>query len=192
MVEAIRAFIAIELSKEIKTKLGILQESLKKSNALVKWVNPDCIHLTLKFLGNISPSLILPIKEVLDDIAKETASFQIAISKIGTFPKIDYPRVIWVGIEEGENKILEINCKLEERLEKIGLPRESRPYRPHLTLGRVKSSKNKGKLKKSIEELNKDLTTTVKMTVFNIKLFKSTLTPKGAIYTCLILATFAP
>ena len=244
MVDTIRAFIAIELSKEIKVKLGVFQETiactsastkgslpsevlyfpkrqerLKKSGADVnpvrnintsddknkisngvKWVKPDGIHLTLKFLGNIPTSKISLIKEVLDSIAKETVSFQIALSKIGAFPKIDYPRVIWVGLEEGKDKTIELNRKLEERLEKIGFPKESRSFQPHLTLGRVKSSKNKGGLKKSIELLNRDLPPLLsceskkggaKMTVSEIKLFKSTLTPKGAIYTCLCQATFA-
>ncbi len=185
MVDTIRAFIAIELSKEIKAKLSVFQERLEKSGADVKWVKPDGVHLTLKFLGNIPTSKVSLIKEVLDSIAKEIVSFQIALSKIGAFPKIDYPRVIWVGLEEGKDKTIELNRKLEERLEKIGFPKESRSFQPHLTLGRVKSSKNKGELKKSVETLNRDLTTEARMTVSEIKLFKSTLIPKGAIYTCL-------
>lgn len=197
MDETIRTFIAIELSKEIRQGLGALQEKLKKSNADVRWVKPDSSHLTLKFLGNISTSLVEPIKEVLDGIARETAPFQIALSKIGAFPiprraqEIDYPRVIWVGLEEEKNEVSEIREKLEERLEKIGLEKETRPFHPHLTLGRVKSSKNKAELKKSVEELNKGLAypaghkPTAKMIASEIKLLRSTLTPKGAIYTCL-------
>lgn len=189
MVDLIRTFIAIELSPEIKVKLDILQERLKQSGATVKWVNPDSMHLTLKFLGNISTSLILSLKDVLESIGRETTSFQIAFSKIGTFGKTDHPRVIWVGVEEGEKEILEIKRKLEERLEKIDIPLESRPYHAHLTLGRVKFSKNEN-LKKAVDLLNADLSTTAKMTVSNVQLLKSTLTPKGAIYTCLSLATF--
>lgn len=190
MVDLIRTFIAIELSKEIKAKLGILQERLKQSGATVKWVEPDSMHLTLKFLGNISTSLVPSLKDALEGIGRETTSFQITFSKIGTFGKTDHPRVIWVGVEEGEKEILEIKRKLEEKLEKINIPLESRPYHAHLTLGRVKSSKSEG-LKKAVDSLNTDLSATAKMTVSNIQLLKSALTPKKAIYTCLSLATFS-
>ncbi len=192
MDDTIRAFIAIELSKEIKEELAAFQEELKKSGADVRWVKPDGLHLTLKFLGTIFSSKTGEIKEVLQGIAKETTSFQIALSKIGAFPKIDYPRVIWIGAEEEENRISEIKDKLEKRLERIGFHKESRLYQPHLTLGRVKSSKNKTELSKNVETLNRELiTTTAKMTVSDIRLFKSTLTPKGAIYDCLCQAAFA-
>lgn len=189
MVDLIRAFIAIELSKEVKAQLVILQERLKQSGATVKWVKPDSMHLTLKFLGNISPSLVSPLKDMLEAIGRETTSFQIALSKVGTFGKADHPRVIWVGVEEGEEKILEIKRKLEERSEKLDIPLESRSYHAHLTLGRVKSSKNE-ELKKAVDSLNTDLSATAKMTVSNVQLFKSALTPQGALYTCLSLATF--
>lgn len=191
MVDLIRAFIAIELSLEIKAQLGILQERLKQFDAAVKWVKPDSMHLTLKFLGNISTSLISPLKDALETIGRETTSFQITLSKIGTFGKTDHPRVIWVGVKKGEKEILEIKRKLEERLEKIGIPLERRPYHVHLTLGRMKSSKNK-ELKKAVASLNADSSTTAKMTAFNVQLFKSAFTPKGAIHTCLGLATFTP
>ena len=190
MDDTIRTFIAIELSEEIREELGTLQEKLKKCNADVIWVKPDSLHLTLKFLGKISISLVESIKEVLDGVARETASFQIVLSKIGAFPKIDSPRVIWVGLEQGENEVSQISEKLEERLEKISFEKETRPLHPHLTLGRVKSSKNRGELKKSIEEINKGLVPAAKMTVPEIKLFRSTLTPKGAIYTCLSQSSF--
>ncbi len=191
MAEIIRAFIAIELNKEIKAKLDAFQERLKESCADVKWVNPDSIHLTLKFLGNIPPSSVKQVKEILNNVAKKTAPFAIAFSKIGAFPKMDYPRVIWVGMEEGRNNIIELNRNLEDKLEKIGVVKEARPFEPHLTLGRVKSPKNKEELKKIAESLNRSLTTAAKMRVSGITLFKSALSSKGAIYTPLSHATFA-
>ncbi len=142
----IRIFIAIELRAEIRSGLAAVQEVLKKSGADVKWVKPKNIHLTLKFLGHISEPQLKDVFKAADESIKETAPFSLLFSGLGAFPKSNNPRVVWVGVEEGKEKLSRINQNLEGILKRNGFPAEEREYHPHLTLGRVKSSQNKAKL----------------------------------------------
>ena len=178
-----RAFIAIELPKEIKEALAKLQELLKKTGADVKWVEPQNIHLTLKFLGEINETQFDKIITALTETAQNFAPFDIRISSLGAFPKIIYPRVIWVGVDKGDNESGKIASWLEE---KIGIPKETRDFSSHITIGRVRSPKNKADLIKDMENL-KDyfgrINTEFKVT--KISLFKSSLSPKGPTYEIL-------
>ncbi len=186
--ELLRSFIAIELTNELHEELRILQQELKKSDIYAKWVSPENIHLTLKFLGNVDTGQIEKIKNILEEISKETKPFYLNLSGIGAFPKLDYPRVLWVGIEEGKNETIEIANKLEDGLEKIGFQKENRSFSPHLTLARIKSSKNKDRLKTLVEQnafISKN-----KVYVDKLTLFKSTLTPKGSIYSKIYEGSF--
>lgn len=178
-----RTFIAIDLSKENKSKLAKIQDQLIKSNADVKWVEIDNIHLTLKFLGEVTDEYAGKVKEALDKIANGFKPFEISLSGLGAFPKLDYPRVIWVGLEKGKKETEEIAKKLEEELSKLGFAKEDRPFSAHLTIGRVRSGKNKETLKKIIEALNRTPKTVNPQRVSQLVLYQSTLTPNGPIYT---------
>ncbi len=178
-----RAFIAIELPKEIRDSLGGIQEKLKVSGADVKWVQPQNIHLTLKFLGEINEERLSKINLILDTLAKDKKSFSIRLASLGAFPKIDYPRVIWTGIDEGESETKELARALEEKIEKIGIPKEDRPFSSHITIGRTRSNLGKDKLVAGLKNLQDYFAETPKeFTVNKITLFKSTLTPQGPIY----------
>jgi 2'-5' RNA ligase len=178
-METIRSFIALELRPEIQKELERIQGELKKAGADVKWVNPEGIHLTLKFLGNVSLDLIEEIKKIIEQLAKKHHCFELKISGISAFPKIEYPRVIWVGIEQGFDQSAQLARELEEGLVGLGFLPEKRPFKPHLTLGRVRSSRNRIQLK----ELLQSTTSLPKtMQVEKLILFKSTLTSQGAIY----------
>jgi len=185
-MEKIRSFIAIELDEEIKHGLASLIEKLEASGADVKWVKPENIHLTLKFLGHVSKEKINGIKRILDNAKDIFKPFRINLSGLGAFPKLSYPRVMWVGLEDAENNSKEIYDFLEKELEKIGFQKEKRPFSPHLTIGRVKSPKNREPLKSNIENLKNSLTNA--LDVNHITLFQSTLTPGGPIYTPLYKA----
>jgi len=95
-----RLFIAIELPETIKSELAGIQSKLKASRADVKWVEPQNIHLTLKFLGYVQQDKIAAIKNAVDKIAGQTKAFNISLSEIGAFPDLNSPRVIWVGIDD--------------------------------------------------------------------------------------------
>jgi len=180
-----RTFIAIELPSEIKDSLSRLQEELKASNADVKWVEPNNIHLTLKFLGEIDDKKIEKITKIIDDTAREKNKFQMHISSLGTFPKIDFPRVIWVGVDTGDKETKGIADELEEKIAKIGIPKEDRPFSSHITIGRTRSSLNREKLVQDLKNKAELGGEKLEFYVTKITLFKSTLTPHGPIYEVL-------
>jgi 2'-5' RNA ligase len=178
-----RTFIAIELPEEIKDALAKLQDKLKDSQADVKWVKPENIHLTLKFTGEIDDEQLTELTKILEKTAGNNSSFQIRLSSVGVFPKINFPRVIWVGMGKGGNETKAIAEDLEERISLIGIPKEKRPFSCHITIGRVRSSLNRDKLVNSLKAV--DSLERKEFTVKKITLFKSTLTPKGPAYEIL-------
>ena len=181
-----RTFIAIDLSEEAQQELTQLQSELKTSQADVKWVDPKNIHLTLKFLGEISDQQVTQVKATLDKIAPQFKPYETTLSGIGAFPKLDHPRVVWVGIEDAKGETKEIASKIEAELEKIGFKKEDREFKAHLTIGRVRSSKNKDKLKSIIQSIS--FAPQSKNPINDITLYQSTLTPQGPIYTILYTA----
>ncbi|MCX5707048.1 MAG: RNA 2',3'-cyclic phosphodiesterase [Candidatus Omnitrophica bacterium] len=180
-----RSFIAIGLPKEIQASLKLLQDKLKKSGADLKLVKPENIHLTLKFLGEIDENKLTKISPILETLLQNKTAFQIKLSSLGTFPKINSPRVVWVGMALGEQEVKIIAGELEEKLEKIGIPKEDKPFSSHITIARVKSGLNKEKLVQAINDLGKDYTQSLEFTAEKITLFKSTLMPTGPIYEVL-------
>lgn len=181
-----RSFIAIELPANIKDILSKLQTKLRYAQADVKWVEPQNIHLTLKFLGDINEKQLAKINAILDDIAGNKINFQANISSIGAFPNMDFPRVIWVGLKEGESQIKELAIMLEEKIAEIGIPKENRAFSSHITIGRVKTLKNKEKLVKELNSYRDGLPEgNLNFAVNKLTLFKSTLGLKGPTYEIL-------
>lgn len=175
----IRAFIAIELPANIIDALKKIQDELKDGSNKVAWVKPENIHLTIRFLGDIEAGKIDGIAGLLEDAAAKNRSFDISVKGAGAFPKMDNPRVLWAGIEDSKN-LLPLYSNLEEGLEPLGLKKEERPFKPHLTLGRVKFLNDKKIFRKHIEKY-KDITLG-QFTAEGICLFQSRLTPNGAVY----------
>ncbi|MCX5697614.1 MAG: RNA 2',3'-cyclic phosphodiesterase [Candidatus Omnitrophica bacterium] len=181
-----RTFIAIELPPDIKESLGKLQAGLKQTGADVKWVNPDNIHLTLKFLGEVDDKKIIEIENILGEVAKSSKSFYINPCSIGVFPKIEFPKVIWIGIDKGDSETKVIAGKLEQSLAQIGIPKEDRPFSSHITIGRTKSFLKRDKLIQELKNLEGKIAGKFReFPVTKLTLFKSTLTPKGPIYEIL-------
>lgn len=176
-----RIFIAIEIPEGVRNLLGQIQTHLKYAGADVKWVVKENVHLTLKFLGEVSEDKISYIKSILDEIGKSTKSFELNLKDIGAFPKIEYPRVIWVGLGKGAPESKALAERIDEALSKIGFQKETRPFASHLTIGRVRSPKNREVLKEKIESYQ--LSTISYQLIGSVILFQSTLTPRGSIYT---------
>jgi len=148
---------------------------------LVKWVRPESIHLTLKFFGNIEEESIEEISRVITGVASKFTPFHLEVRDIGVFPNLMRPRVIWVGVDEAEDTLKILYNETEKNLEKIGYDPEQRPFNPHLTLGRVKSLKEKRILIEKIEQFKG-----CELGSFQIEalyLFKSELRPAGAVYS---------
>lgn len=175
-----RGFIAIDIDSF--PKLVEFERDIKNSGANVKLVEPENIHLTLKFLGDTDESLIDRIEEIMRESVKEIEPFTIKLKSAGVFPNERYIKVIWIGIENGEI-IGKIASKIDEKISDLGFEKEKRRFSVHLTIARVKSAKNKEKLIQMIEKY-RDVEF-ANITVDSIKLKKSELTQKGPIYTTL-------
>lgn len=183
-----RLFIAIELSKEIKNQLTAIQERLKAASADVKWVLPDNIHLTLKFIGKTESSKIASITKILNKVSRKFKAFKIGISGLGAFPSLNSPRVIWAGADKAEI-ISDIAKILEEELEKLGLAKEKRGFECHLTLGRLRSLRNLDALRETVKKNIEFKAGTFAVT--NISLIESKLTPQGPIYSVIYTASLS-
>lgn len=188
-----RTFIAIEISEDIKKVLAQIESHLKYAGADVKWVKPEIIHLTLKFLGEISEKKCDEVKIALDDIAESARSFELSIKDVGAFPKIEHPKVIWVGLDNGAKESKDLVSRIDEALSKIGFIKEERPFSPHLTIGRVRSSANRDKLAEKMSSVSANFQASAVPIhkVTSVILFQSTLTPQGSIYTKLHESRFS-
>jgi 2'-5' RNA ligase len=167
----------------ILRKIEEVQGDLRSIHADVRWVNPEKIHLTLKFFGNIEESRIDPIFTSIEEPIRNTLPFSLKVRGVGVFPHLKNPRVIWMGLVDEREVFISFQKQIEIQLEKIGFQPEDRPFHPHLTLGRMKSSRGKeelvGKMERHKEEEFGDLK------VERVVLFKSDLKPSGPIYTSL-------
>lgn len=177
-----RAFIAIDLPEKVKTSISSLQNNLKELNLSAKWVRPDNIHLTLKFLGNISDDKLTPVKEIIANIAKEFKTFEVNLTELGFFPNSRKPRVLFIATSKSE-KLKAIADSLEEGLAKIGFVKEGR-FKSHLTLARIKSLENISHLNKKITSLRIQAS----FKIDQITLYQSKLTSSGPVYEKLFTA----
>lgn len=178
----IRSFIAIHISDDIKKALSGLVSDLKRYGADVKWVKPENIHLTLKFLGNIDENRIDSISAHLDAIGSDYSPFFFDLTGTGTFPDLRRPRVIWTGLR-GYEPVLRIFKDIDTAMEKEGFDREKRPFSPHITLGRVRSLRGIDKLLKELVKYKGTGFGT--QAVDSLHLMKSVLKPGGAEYSLL-------
>jgi 2'-5' RNA ligase len=178
-----RTFIAIDLDPEIKKTLSLLVDELDKGHKNIRWIKPEGMHLTLKFLGEIGREKVPEIENILNIVSKKYRPFLLKFKGTGSFPPgMKNPRVLWVGIEE-EETLTALQAQLEAELEKLGFPRERRQFHGHLTLGRVKSLFN---LKETLLVLEKYRDRNFgEMKAEKISFIQSTLKPTGAEYSTL-------
>ncbi|MEO5955661.1 MAG: RNA 2',3'-cyclic phosphodiesterase [Nitrospiraceae bacterium] len=147
----IRAFLAVELSQALRDELATVQEELKHSleqkmqgSTRISWTQPASIHLTLKFLGNMDEQMIDRLRAALGEAIGSQVAVVMPLERIGVFPNLQSPRLLWVGPSEhwerGEaaKRIVEIHGAIEQSCEGFGVLREPRPFSPHLTVARIK------------------------------------------------------
>jgi len=182
MSETIRSFIAFDIDNESVIKqFSEAQTTLVNTGADLKLVKPQNIHMTMRFLGNISPPMVDSIHEEMKKIS--FAPFDVEIKGLGVFPKLKYARVIWAGIRKGADELTNVFNQLEPLLRKLGFKPDSKGFSPHLTIARVKTGRNKAELIQRIQELADYEFGIVKADCLRLK--KSVLTPKGPIYSTL-------
>lgn len=135
----IRTFIAVELAGGVIRRARELVDKLRVAPVEVNWVRPEQMHLTLKFLGDVPDTQTPDICRVVAQVAQQFEPFEIALRGAGAFPDLKHPKVLWIGIQEGSQELKLLQAALDEALRsQLGYPLDSRPFRPHLTVGRVK------------------------------------------------------
>jgi 2'-5' RNA ligase len=181
MSETFRAFIAFDLPTSVQSFLGEVQEALKLYGFRVKWVRPQNIHLTLKFLGNTATADTDKIVEAMTLAADDCAVVTLAAKGIGVFPDFRRPRVIWAGLNGQLEILADLQQKLDGYLADLGFPKETRAFKSHLTLGRLKGKIAADRMKTAIDRLKGFESESFEIN--QVILFKSELRPSGAVYT---------
>jgi RNA 2',3'-cyclic 3'-phosphodiesterase len=179
-----RTFIALDLDPAIKATLADFIKGLKKINPRdVSWVREDALHLTIKFLGEIAPAALDPIRAALAEVTRPIRSFPLILKGTGFFPSDPKAiRVLWAGVFQ-QPTLMGLQREIDFRLRSLGFSPENVPYHPHLTLGRVKSA---SKLRDVLAEIERHQYSTFgQMTVDRVTLFESRLKPEGAEYAVL-------
>ena len=173
-----RGFIAIEL--DITPSILDFEKELKNIDADMKVVEPENIHITLKFLGDLEENLTDEIEKIIKDAVKNIQPFSIKLQGTGVFPNQNYIKVIWIGIKESQY-LETIAQTINNNLGNLGFKKEKRGFSPHLTIARVKTAKNKHHILKIIEKYDKKEFSVQQINSITLK--KSDLTSKGPVYT---------
>ncbi len=192
--EIIRAFIAIDLSPELQQVLARLSRELQArlSHLPLRWVPPENIHLTLKFLGDISTRNLRLIQELMAREAALYPPFEFSAGTLGAFPSMRHPRVLWVGVE-GPKVLFQLQESLEKVMARLGYPPDSKPFAPHLTLARMARTARGEDIRALAHALRQEKVGYLGSTrVEAIHLYRSDLRPSGAVYTRLFTAPLQP
>ena len=184
----LRTFIAIDLSAEVRASLGGLQDRLRGElgSRSVRWVQPQGIHLTLKFLGDTPQGQLDEIQRALARAAAGVEPFTVSAEGVGCFPNVRQPRVVWVGLQEATGALLRLRNAVESEVAPLGFPTEGRAFQPHLTLGRVQRDASPGEARRVGQVVAATATGRLgEMAVSAVSYIKSDLRPTGAVYTTL-------
>jgi 2'-5' RNA ligase len=180
---AIRAFIAVEAADEMVARLTAVQDALRGAEADVGWTAPAGLHLTLKFLGDVAESRIPGLTEALAAVAGRQAPFTIRVAGVGVFPNPRHPRIIWAGVTDGADALRALASDVEAAMTAAGVPPEERPFRAHLTLGRVRAPHGLQRLMPLLDRYAAE--DFGAQPVASVTFMRSELSPHGARYTVL-------
>jgi RNA 2',3'-cyclic 3'-phosphodiesterase len=176
----IRTFICVEIPESIRERIGVLQETLRQTDAQVSWTKPSNIHLTLKFLGGVAPTRIERVAKAVERAASGIHHFEIEVSGAGCFPSVRSPRVLWIGLPNPPEELKKLYANIEDELADEGFPRENRKFSPHLTIGRPRNPKNSAGV---AESLMAEGFAPERFTATEVIVMRSQLKPTGSIYT---------
>lgn len=187
MGQMLRLFIAIDLPEMVKDELlrAAAQMGRQLPDRAVRWVKPEQMHLTLRFLGDTAVSQLPDLQNQLTQLTSQYTPFRLHLNGVGAFPNRKRPRVVWVGLGGDVAQLQTMQVALEDRVVALGWSREKRPFSPHVTLGRVKDAKKVQALNWGVDLAKMDFAVTA------VQLVQSELRPSGAVYTMRHLAKLA-
>ena len=181
----LRSFIAFDIPRTLADELGAVSRELSRLEPRVRWVAPENMHVTIKFLGNVEEGLIKgEISDLIEEVASLSGRLSFVSRGIGAFPNPKYPRVVWAGLEGDVGRLGEMYQKLEEGLSHFGIKKEGERFVPHITLGRVRDFVKAPLLTQKIDELSQKEFGGFEISY--ILLYKSLLTRDGPIYTPIV------
>ena len=146
----LRAFLAVEVPGDVRSALRKVTKRLRNAPAKVSWVKPENLHLTLRFLGEVEPSLLDDFCEGLAPRLASIEAFGLRVRNVGAFPKLSRPSVIWAGVDDPTGRLIEAQAIAEEAAQRLGLEEDGRGFTPHITLGRVRAARPSQELIDSI------------------------------------------
>jgi len=180
-IEEVRSFIAIELPENIKGRLGELQSRLQSGKSRARWVAPESIHLTLKFLGDVKPDREAELAAGVVAAVQGARRFTLPVGGFGAFPSLSHPRVVWAGCQPVPPLEL-LQHRVEQAMERLGFPLEGRAFHPHLTLGRAQRDARASAFR-DLEDRITALAFDGEVAVESVDLMESQLARDGARYT---------
>ena len=181
-MSTIRAFLAISLNPEVRSSLESFQKQVKGLLPPIKWVNPQSLHVTVKFLGDVEENRLEPLHRTIESVVQEFSSFSLQIEGIGGFPHLRAPRVLWAGISGQVEELHMLVLHVEEALALLDFPMETKPFHSHLTLARIRENSRDVGVALSQSNALAPQKFFGKLNVTQLSLFRSELKPTGAIY----------
>ena len=175
-----RIFVAVALAPALLAAVSGMRARLAEAESTLRWVPPENLHFTLKFLGGITPPQLAGVVAAAREVAARTQRFSIKLAGLGAFPSARRPRVVWVGVSSGADHLVALAEHLDVVLRPAHASREDRPFRPHLTIARVRDAAPVRDLSKEIDALRE--LEWGSQTVGAIRVMESHLRPSGAIY----------
>jgi 2'-5' RNA ligase len=179
----LRTFVGVELTKAIRDRMVALQETLARTATEVKWVEPENLHVTLLFLGEVEDRSIPEVCRIVAEATRRHTPFGLEVVSVGCFPHPTRPRVVWAGVGAGARELVALHDDLEAPLTDLGYRREERRYTPHITLGRVKSDRPTDRLAAALAK--HAAWNAGETTVRELHVMSSELTREGPRYTVL-------
>ncbi len=180
--QKIRTFIAVHVPETVRKQIAEFQNRLKPYGGNIRWVRPESIHITLKFLGDVLAEQIESITNAIHEAVSSTRSFDISVEGTGVFPNVRRPKVFWVGVEKGSEELKNLAAKIDEVCSKLHFQKEERGYSAHLTIGRVRSQKRINPLMEALQAMKFEGGS---YHVDEVAVMKSDLLKTGAVYTVL-------
>lgn len=181
--DKIRTFLAFPLPADILEAIRGVQQCLIGKGVRISWVKPENIHLTVKFLGEISPDSVQLAIQAAETTAAGALPMQLSVKGLGVFPDARRPRVVWAGLSGRTQSLIDFQADLEENLANVGFEKEGRRFNAHLTLGRVKKKLSPAKLVSAFDACGGFASRS--FSADRLVLYRSQLRPEGAVYTAL-------
>jgi len=175
-----RVFIAVPLEPALRDAVAAVERRLEAAGVALKWINPENLHFTLRFLGHISPAQLTRARRAARDAAEDTEGFRIRLAGLGAFPSVRRPQVVWIGVSEGEQELKDLARRLDDSLAKQRFPKEPRSFHPHLTLARIRDPGRAPALEAAMASL--EGVDIAEQGVASLLVMESHLRPSGALY----------